>query len=97
MKAVLGEAKYRMEMYVHMFVQLHPDSRTCVVIPGPTYGRGLTKKVTFWDLLLSAWLEGKFEDFPSSFIHVDDVAEAFVAVVHRWEDSLENNAGRCPG
>ena len=65
--------------------QVHPDARACIMIPGPLFGPGYNKRVTFWDLLLPAWLEGTFEDFPASFLHVDDAAEAYVGAVKQGQ------------
>jgi hypothetical protein len=59
---------------MHGHQQVHPASRACVIIPGATYGLGAGGRISFWDTAVGWYLEGNFQDFPTSFIHVDDLA-----------------------
>jgi len=80
---LLAEAKHRCEHLVHSFVQLHPRSRACTVIPAATYGPGLGGRVSFWDNVPAWYLAGQFQDFMTGFIHVEDLCRCYLAVIER--------------
>ena len=75
----LAEAKHRCEHLVHDFVQLHPRSRACSLIPAATYGPGLGGRVSFWDSVPSWYFAGYFKDFMTGFIHVEDLCRCYLA------------------
>jgi nucleoside-diphosphate-sugar epimerase len=68
---------------VHNFVQLHPKSRGCSLIPAATYGPGLGGRVSFWDSAVGWYLAGYFTDFMTGFIHVEDLCRCYLAVIER--------------
>ncbi|WP_146645893.1 NAD-dependent epimerase/dehydratase family protein [Labilithrix luteola] len=80
---VLAEMKHRAEHLVHEFVQTHPKSRACVVIPAATYGPGLAGRVSFWDAVPDWYVAGYFKDFMTGFIHVEDLARVYLSVIER--------------
>ena len=80
---VLAETKHRCEHFVHQFVQVHPRSQACSLIPAATYGPGLGGRVSFWDSVPAWYLAGYFKDFMTGFIHVEDLARCYLAVVER--------------
>jgi nucleoside-diphosphate-sugar epimerase len=80
---LLAETKHRCEHLVNDFVQLHPRSRACTVIPAATYGAGLGGRVSFWDSVPTWYLAGYFKDFMTGFIHVEDLCRCYLAVVER--------------
>lgn len=80
---ILAETKHRCEHLVHDFVQLHPRSRACTLIPAATYGPGLGGRVSFWDSVPTWYLAGYFKDFMTGFIHVEDLCRCYLAVIER--------------
>jgi nucleoside-diphosphate-sugar epimerase len=81
--SLLAETKHRCEHLVHDFVQLHPKSRACTVIPAATYGPGLGGRVSFWDGVPNWYQAGYFKDFMTGFIHVEDLSRCYLAAVER--------------
>lgn len=80
---LLAETKHRIEHYVNDFVQVHPRSKACVLIPAATYGPGLGGRVSFWDAVPGWFLAGGFTDFMTGFIHVEDLAKGYLGVIER--------------
>lgn len=80
---ILAETKHRAEHLLNDFVQTHPKSRACTLIPAATYGPGLHGRVSFWDSVPGWYLAGHFQDFITGFIHVEDLCACFLAVIER--------------
>ena len=78
---ILAETKHRCEHLVHNFLQMHPKSRACTVMPAATYGPGLGGRVSFWDSVPGWYLAGYFKDFMTGFIHVEDLCRCFLAAI----------------
>jgi dihydroflavonol-4-reductase len=78
---ILAETKHRCEHLVHQFIQMHPGSLACTVIPAATYGPGLAGRVSFWDSVPAWYLAGYFKDFMTGFIHVEDLCRCFIAAI----------------
>lgn len=79
--SMLAEAKHRQEWLVQDFLQEHPRSKACVVIPAGVYGPGVGGRFSFWDLAAGLYLQGNFGDFMHSFIHVEDTAKVYLKIV----------------
>lgn len=77
----LAEAKHRQEWLVHDFLQTHPRSKACVVMPAGVYGPSVGGRCSFWDVAADLYLEGRFGDFKTSFIHVEDAAKVYLKLV----------------
>ncbi len=55
-------------------MQVHPRSKACVIIPCATYGLGQSGRTSFWDKAVAWYLAGQWQDCPTNFIHVEDLA-----------------------
>ena len=85
----LAEAKHRQDWAVQDFVTEHcGKSKACVLIPAGVYGPGIGSKFSFWDWAAAQFLEQKFVDFAHAFIHIDDIAKVYLAIVKQEFDGL---------
>jgi hypothetical protein len=67
--------------------QVHPRSKACVIIPCATYGLGQAGRTSFWDKAVGWYLAGQWQDFPTNWIHIEDLA--------RWGQQMARCGVQC--
>lgn len=82
-RCIIGESKFRQDHYLQMYLQAHPTAKACTLVLSATYGPGVGGKVSFWDHAFKWYQAGQFSDMKTGFIHVEDVARAYLALIDK--------------